>query len=91
MVVEEIKSRYEEEMKGLQNKVKEANEEQRKASEKVKEFSLEITNRYETYLGKDTLTKTTIDRLIEIMQEQKATSITEALSIYRAELNKPME
>lgn len=90
-VVEEIKSRYEEEMKGLQNKVKEAHEEQRKAAEKVKEFSLEITNRYETYLGKDMLTNASIGRLIEIMEEQKVTTIAEALSSYRAELNKPME
>ncbi|HCL03064.1 MAG TPA: hypothetical protein DHW61_11765, partial [Lachnoclostridium phytofermentans] len=90
-VSEEVKSRYEDEMKGLQSKVKEAHEEQRKAAEKVKEFSLEITNRYETYLGKDMLTKAAIDRLIEIMKEQNVTNITEALSIYRAELNKPIE
>lgn len=90
-VSEEVKSRYEDEMKGLQSKVKEAHEEQRKAAEKVKEFSLEITNRYETYLGKDMLTKAAIDRLIEIMKEPNVTNISEALSVYRAELNKPME
>jgi DNA anti-recombination protein RmuC len=90
-VSEEVKSRYEEEMKGLESKVKEAHEEQRKATEKVKEFSLEITNRYESYLGKDMLTKAAIERLIEIMKEQNVTNITEALSIYRAEINKPIE
>ena len=90
-VVEEIKSRYEDEMRGLKDKVKAAHEEQKKAAQKVKEFSVEITNRYETYLGKELLTKESIDRLISIMQEENLTTIAEALNRYRAQINKPID
>lgn len=90
-VVEEIKSRYEDEMRGLKDKVKAAHEEQKNAALKVKEFSVEIANRYETYLGKEWLTKESIDRLITIMQEENLTTIAEALNRYRAQLNKPID
>ena len=57
--------------------------EQKKAEEKVKLFSIEITNKYESFVGKDLMTISKIDSLIEIVQAGQANTVAEAISIFK--------
>jgi hypothetical protein len=58
-------------------------EEQKQAEEKVKLFSLEILNKYETYIGKDMMTISKVDNLIQIVQTGQASTVEEAIAIYQ--------
>jgi len=77
----EIKNRYEEELTALREKYKEVCAEQKKAEEKVKEFSLMLSKQYEIYLGKDMLTVQKLDKLIARIQSGEAATIGEAIAI----------
>ena len=77
----EIKGRYEEELTALRKKYKEVCAEQKRAEEKVKDFSLMLSKQYEIYLGKDMLTVQKLDKLIARIRSGEATSIGEAIAL----------
>lgn len=77
----EIKSRYEEELTALRSNYKEVCAEQKKAEEKVKEFSLMLSKQYEIYLGKNMLTVQKLDKLIARIQSGEAATIGEAMAL----------
>lgn len=42
-----------------------------------------ITNKYETYLGKDFCTEEKLSDLISIMEEGSASTVSEAIKVYK--------
>lgn len=83
MITEEIKSRYAQELEQLKQKHIIAYEAYRKSEEKAKNFVLEISKRYEAFLGKDFMSLVMIDSLISIMENQEMKTISEALTYYK--------
>lgn len=77
----EINSRYENELASLREKLKEADAEQKKAEDKVKELSLMMSKQYEAYLGKDMLTVAKLDKMIARISKGEAANIGEALAL----------
>ena len=82
-ITNEIKTRYVNELEMLKQKHSIAYEEYRKSEEKVKHFVLEISKRYEAYLGKDFTSISMIDSLIHIIQNEDAKTVSEALNYYK--------
>lgn len=85
-VVEEIKARYVGRLEEMKRSCENAYSEQRAADEQIKTLSLEITKKYEAYVGKENLTVPMIDALTEIINDGEATNIGEAISYYKKEL-----
>lgn len=77
----EIKGRYEEELTSLRSKLKETDTEQKKMADKVKEYSLMLSQQYETYLGKEMLTVQKLDKLISRIKTGEAANIGEAIAL----------
>jgi len=80
-ITAEIRGRYEEELTALREKLKETDTEQKKAEDKVKEYSLMMSKQYEIYLGKEMLTVQKLDKLISRIQAGEAANIGEALAL----------
>jgi hypothetical protein len=80
-----IRADKKEEMESLKASHAQIYNEQKKAEEKVKLYSLEITNNYEKFIGKDFMSVAKIDKLIEIIQSGQANIISEAIAISRKE------
>ncbi|MBP3570143.1 MAG: hypothetical protein J6K04_13385 [Lachnospiraceae bacterium] len=77
----EAKERYEEELANLREKCKETEAEQKTVEEKVKEYSLMMSQQYEAYLGRDMLTVSKLDKLISRIQKGEAADIGEAIAL----------
>jgi hypothetical protein len=50
----------------------------------VKKMTLDISKKYESYLGKDLLKVDKIDALMEIIDKGEAKKISEAISVYKS-------
>lgn len=79
-VSDAVKANYEEEIQGLKEKYDNVYEDQRRAESMSKEFSLEISKKYEAFIGKESLSITLINELIQIMETGQAATIAEAIS-----------
>jgi hypothetical protein len=53
--------------------------------EKIANLELEITDKYETYLGKDFCTEERLSDLISLMEEGSAGTVSEAIKIYKGD------
>ena len=60
-----------------------AYDEQRSLENNIKTASLEISKKYEAYVGKENLSVDTINSLIEIINGGDAVNIADALVFYR--------
>ena len=80
-IIEETKGRYQEELDSLKVAYESTCEEQKETEEKVKEIGLMLSKQYETYLGKEVLNVTMLDRLIARIESGEATTIKEALAL----------
>lgn len=78
---EEIKGRYQAELDSLRKKYEETCADQKKAEEKVKEYTLLLSRQYEAYLGKEMMTVEKLDRLIGRIEKGEASNIGEALAL----------
>lgn len=83
LIENEIKEQNIAELNRLKSEHEQAYSNQKKAEEKVRLFSIEIANKYETLIGKDMMSVAKIDQLIEILQSEKATTIGQALALYK--------
>jgi hypothetical protein len=70
----------------LESEYKAKNEQLQSISAKRKEKALYITDNYEIYLGKDFLNFEKLDILLEIVNENEISSISEAIKIYHDRL-----
>ena len=83
LIEKEIKEQNSEELNRLKVEQEQTHSNQKKAEEKVRLFSIEIANKYETLIGKDMMSISKIDQLIDIIQAKQANTIGQALTVYK--------
>lgn len=85
VIADELTAESAKELNLLRNEHEKAYEEQRRTEEKIKTLTVTITDRYNTYIGKENMDIAMLDQLTRIMEAGEAATIGEALSIYRTE------
>ena len=84
-IIAEIKSRYEPAMDDLKAQYDLASDEQSKLSELIKTESLELSKKYESKLGKRNMNEESILALISYMNENKASTVAEAIAYEKSQ------
>ena len=79
----QIRSNYIESINSMKAENEAAYNEQRTLENSIKTNTLEISKKYEAYVGKDNLSLRTIDGLIEIINGGDAVNIADALVFYK--------
>ncbi len=82
-VTEEIKARYTSEIERLTAENEAAYNEQRDAEAEIKDISMEISGKYEPYIGKENMSVPMLDTLIDIINNGDAGNISEAIAYYK--------
>lgn len=90
VIEKEIRDRSAADMDNLKKEHEQACAEEKQADEKVKLFTIEIANKYESYIGKEMMSPDKIDALIELIQTEKASNIAQALTVYKEQQNIPV-
>ena len=85
-ITDEIKARYAEELDRMKNENEEAYRQQAEAQTKIKSLSLDISSKYETYLGKENLSVPMLDSLTDIIDKGNAKNVAEAITYYKNNL-----
>lgn len=85
MLVEEINERYAPKLAALESDRAETVKCLKDADTEVKEISKYITANFEAFLGKDLVTEKALQEMIEAMEENRASTVAEALALYKAE------
>lgn len=78
---DEIKNRSKEKISEMKEQLKNTSNLVKELEEKQKELSLRIASDYEAYLGKEFMTIERIEELIRIIEEEKASTIAEAVEV----------
>ncbi len=81
VIESEIREQYRPDMEKLKSEHEQFSVELKQADEKVKLFSIEIANKYESFIGKDMMVVSKIDTMIELINSGKATTIAQALAM----------
>ena len=81
----EIKARYMDSITQMKAENEAAYDEQRELEKNIKSTSLEISKKYESYIGKENLSVGMIDSLIEIINGGDAINIADALVFYKSQ------
>lgn len=84
-ITDELAAEAAKELNPLKSRHEKTYEEQRKTEERIQSLSVTITDRYHTYIGKENMDIAKLDELARIIEAKEATTIGEALSVYRAE------
>lgn len=85
-VSDEIRIRYVDELDRMKNEAEAAYNEQRTSEDRIKQLNLDISVKYESYMGKDMMNVATIDSLIAIIEGGDAVTISDALVYYKNQL-----
>ena len=85
-ITDEIKARYAEELDRMKSENEEAYRQQAEAQTKIKSLSLDISSKYETYLGKENLSVPMLDSLTDIIDKGNAKNVAEAIAYYKNNL-----
>lgn len=89
VIANEITGESAKDMKELKTRHEKTYEEQRRTEEKIKTLTVTITDRYNTYIGRENMDIAMLDQLAGIIEAKKAETIREALQIYREESTLP--
>lgn len=81
LIESEIREQNRPDLDQLKTEHEQISVELKQAEEKVKLFSIEIANRYESFIGKDMMVISKIDTMIELVNSGKATTIAQALAM----------
>lgn len=81
VIEKEIREKSREEMSKLKQECEQVYEEHKQTDEKVRTFSIEIANKYESYLGKDMMMISKIDNLIDLINSGRASTVAQAMSL----------
>ncbi len=81
----EIESRNREELQKMSAELEKSKAELSELRGAAKAKSLYITEKYSAFMGKEFVNATCISKLIEIIDEGKATTVGEALAVYKTE------
>lgn len=85
-ITEEIRARYAEELDRMKSENEAAYKQQAEAETKIKSLSLDISSKYETYLGKENLSVPMLDSLLDIIDKGNAKNVAEAITYYKNNL-----
>ena len=85
LITDEINGRRKEKLDTYKTEREELERQLAETQKKISEYELEITNKYETYLGKDFCTEERLSDLISIMEEGSANTVAEAIKVYKGE------
>lgn len=85
MLIEEIRSRYQVKLEALKMDKEEADTKLKEADSLVKDINKHITANYEAFLGKDYVNEEALQDMIGIMEEEGASTVAEALALYKSE------
>lgn len=90
LIDKEIRSQNSNDLEQLKKELEQASSEKKKADEKVRLFSMEVSKKYEALLGKEMMVSGKVDLLIEIMQSGQADTVAKALKVYHEQnMNQP--
>ncbi len=82
IIASEIEGSYKDKLEGLKAEYTKAAASSKKTEERIKALTLKVASDYEPFLGKDMMTLKRLDALINILQEGKVASISEAIALY---------
>jgi hypothetical protein len=85
VIIEELKKESEEKIENLKADLKEDRKKIRKIQEEIRDVSIELTSKYEVYLGREFMQTEKLDRLIEMIEEGRAVNVSEAIRLYKGE------
>lgn len=85
-IVKEITARYGTELDVMKSENDNAYEEQKDVDAKINSFTIEISKKYEAYVGKEVLSVSMIDSLTDIINAGDALTIADALAFYKRRL-----
>lgn len=83
IIEDEINASKREKMEELESKFREIQVKSKETEDELKEKNIYITDTYESYIGRDSLNEERLDRLIEILENEEALNITEAIQMYK--------
>lgn len=84
-IISEIEAKEMPRINDLEEKLNEAVTNKESMDEIIKETSLKITSEYEAYIGKEYTSIEKLDNLIKIMESGQATTVSQAIDIYKAQ------
>jgi len=85
MINDDIRERNREELEQLQKSLEETEAEHKKAEEINRKLTIEVSAKYEVFLGREVLTEDYIDKMIAAMESGQASTIGEAIEAVRKE------
>ncbi|MCR4721736.1 MAG: hypothetical protein K5655_08425 [Lachnospiraceae bacterium] len=85
-IVNEIRVKYVDDIEELKKQNEEAARIQKEADDEISSITMDISQNYEAYLGKENLRISVIDGLIEIINNGGALNISEALEAYKKQI-----
>lgn len=85
VLIAEIQKKSEQDRNAVQERLECLQEEIKQSVERIRQQTLEITEQYEGYLGKELLTLPAIDALIDQLHTKPIQTIAEAIEAYQAE------
>lgn len=85
VITDEIIGRRQPKVDTMKEELKQLNVKVASMEEKLSEMELALTNKYETYLGKDLCTEEKLSDLISIMEDGSASTVSEAIKIYKGD------
>lgn len=85
-IVNEIKVKYVDDIADLKKQNEEAARIQKEADDEISSITMDISQNYEAYLGKENLRISVIDSLISIIENGGALNISEALEAYKKQI-----
>ncbi|MCR5830068.1 MAG: hypothetical protein K6F93_06975 [Lachnospiraceae bacterium] len=85
-IVNEIRVKYVDDIELLKKQSEESTRIQKETDDEISAITMDISQNYEAYLGKENLSVTVIDGLIEIINNGGALNISEALEAYKKQI-----
>ena len=87
IIADEIKDRQKNELEELKRSYDRVYEEQRNAEEKVTKYSLDISRKYESFVGKENMSIVKIERLIGLIESGEVSKVSDAIAVNKNESN----
>ncbi|MBP3544258.1 MAG: hypothetical protein J6J86_08535 [Lachnospiraceae bacterium] len=85
ILAEEIRGRYAEKLNKLKSEKAEVEQYLKDVDTEIKDINKYITANFEAFLGKDYVTERALQAMIAIMEENRASTVAEALALYKEE------
>ncbi|MGN0394267.1 MAG: hypothetical protein ACI4EF_02795 [Coprococcus sp.] len=85
VITDEIIGRRQPKVDSMKEELKQLNASISSMEEKLSELELTLTDKYETYLGKDLCTEEKLSDLISIMEDGSAGTVSEAIKVYKGD------